>query len=140
MAEAILGHLAGDRFDAMSAGTQPAGFIHPLAIEAMRRMDVPVESQRSKSWDEFAETPLDVVITVCDAAAGQKCPVWFGSPITAHWSVPDPAGHLGGEEERLEFALRVAERLRVKIVAFSDLDWSMSREALTERLRFLGEI
>ncbi len=140
MAEAILRHLASDRFEAMSAGSRPAGFIHPLAIEVMRNMNVPLENPRSKSWDEFSDKPVDVVITVCDAAAGMVCPVWSGAPISAHWSVPDPSEHPGSEEERLEFALRVAERLRVKIEAFIDLDWSMNRDELAQRLGFLGEI
>ena len=140
MAEAILRHLAGDRFEALSAGTQPSGFVQPLAIEAMERMNVPIENQSSKSWNEFADTPVDVVITVCDNAASETCPVWPGSPVTAHWSLPDPAYHPGSEQERLEFTLRIAERLRTRIGGLLDMDWSMNRAELTERLRFLGEI
>lgn len=140
MAEAILRHLAGDRFEALSAGSYPAGYVHPLAIEAMGQMNIPMEDPVSKSWDEFANAPVDVVITVCDAAAGETCPTWPGNPITAHWSLPDPAYHLGTEEERVEFALRVAQRLHTKIQGMIDLDWSADREELTKRLQFLGEI
>ncbi len=140
MAEAILRSLAPDRFEALSAGSHPVGFIHLVAIETLRRMDVPLEEQRSKSWDEFADAPVDVVITLCDAAQEQTCPVWPGEPITVQWSLPDPVGHLGEEEEKLEFALRVAERLRTKIQGLIDLDWSMDRDELRERLNFLGEI
>lgn len=140
MAEAILRHVAGDRFEASSAGSHPAGFVHPLAIEAMQRLDIPMEDHISKSWDEFAQTPVDVVITVCDAAAGEQCPTWPGRPITTHWSLPDPAYHPGTEEERVEFALRVARRLRTKIEGLIELDWSLDRAELTRRLTFLGDI
>ena len=140
MAEAILRLLGGDRFEALSAGSHPAGFIHPLAIEAMRRMKVPLENQLSKSWDEFAATSLDAVVTVCDAAAGEPCPTWPASPVCVHWFLPDPAYHPGDEEARLEFALRVAKRLRAKIEGLVELDWAMSREELQQRLDFLGEI
>ncbi len=140
MAEAILRHLASDRFDALSAGSHPAGFVHPLAIEAMRRLDIALQEQVSKSWDDLADTPVDAVITVCDHAAGEACPVWSGSPVTVNWPLPDPAYHLGTEEERLEFALRIAQRLCTKIEALIELDWSMGRDELTKRLQFLGEI
>lgn len=140
MAEAILRLLGGDRFEALSAGSHPAGFIHPLALEAMRRMEVPLENQISKSWDEFAATSLDAVITVCDAAAGESCPAWPASPVCVHWFLPDPAYHPGDEEERLEFALRVAKRLRAKLEGLVELDWAMSRQELQQRLDFLGEI
>lgn len=140
MAEALLRHVGGDRFTASSAGSYPAGYIQPLAIQAMRVLKVPMEGQVSKSWDEFAQTPIDVVITLCDAAAGETCPNWQGDPITAHWSLPDPSFHPGSKEERLAFATSVAERLQTKIQGLVALDWSMSREELKRRLEFLGEI
>ncbi|UCE59210.1 MAG: arsenate reductase ArsC [Phycisphaerales bacterium] len=140
MAEALLRHLGGDRFAALSAGSQPAGFVHPLAEIAMERLNVPVADQTSKSWDVFATTPIDVVITLCDAAASETCPNWSSSPITAHWSLPDPTFHLGDEAERVEFAVRVATRLKAKIRGLVDLDWSADRDDLLKRLEFLGEI
>lgn len=140
MAESLLRHIAGDRFEACSAGSQPAGFIHELATEAMARMNVPISAQRSKSWNEFADIPVDVVITVCDNAAKEICPNWSGSPLTAHWSLPDPSFHPGTAEERTEFALRIANRLRTKIEGLAELDWTLAPEELTERLAFLGEI
>ena len=140
MAEAILRHLAGDRFEALSAGSHPAGFVHPLAIETMRRLNIHMEEQSSKGWDEFTEEPMDVVVTLCDEAAGKACPAWPKDPITAHWSLPDPACHPGTEEERMDLALRVAQRLRTKIEALIELAWSTDRNELTKRLKFLGEI
>ncbi len=112
MAEALLRHLAGDRFVALSAGSHPAGFIHPLAIETMRRMNVPMEGQYSKSWNVFADEPLDVVITVCDHAAGQACPTWPGHPLVVHWDLPDPVFVKGTDDQRLAAARRVAEQLQ----------------------------
>ena len=132
--------LAADRFEALSAGSHPAGFVHPLAIEALTAMDIPLEEQTSKSWDEFADRVVDVVITVCHDAASETCPAWPGAPIRAHWSLPDPSYLPGTDEERLAMTLRVAQRLRTKIQGLIDLDWSTDRPQIEERLRFLGEI
>jgi protein-tyrosine-phosphatase len=140
MAEAILRHLGGDRFEALSAGSHPAGFVHPLALNALDALGIPANGLVSKGWDEFAETPVDVVITVCDAAASETCPVWRGDAMTAHWSLPDPAYFPGDEEERLRFAIQIAQRILAKITALIELDWTADRGTLTERLAFLGEI
>lgn len=140
MAEAILRHLGGDRFEACSAGSHPAGFIHPLAADAMQDMDVSMVGQTSKSWDEFAEVAMDVVITLCDAAAAEPCPTWLGSPNVAHWSLPDPTYHPGTQVERAAFALRVVQRLRMKIEGLVELDFSGDPAEIQKRLEFLGEI
>jgi len=140
MAEALLRHMGGERFEPYSAGSTPAGFIHPLAIAALKRLDVAMSEQESKSWDVFAEVPLDAVITLCDQAARESCPTWPGGPAKAHWPLPDPAYHPGTEAERAEFALRIAERLRAKIAGLLALEWQKGRAAIEERLRFLGEI
>lgn len=142
MAEAILRHFGGDRFEAYSAGSHPAGFVHELVIDALNQMGIPMDDQKhtSKSWDEFSDKPKDVVITVCDAAAGQTCPVWPGEPLRAHWSLPDPACHLGSDQERRDFALSVAQRLATKIERLVELDWTADRETLSRHLQFLGEI
>ena len=140
MAEAILRQLSGDRFEALSAGSQPAGFIHPLAIDAMSRLNIPLTNQTSKSWSEFADTRLDVVVTLCDVATAEACPALPGSPMTAHWSLPDPVYHPGTDDERLEFTLLIAERLRTKIAGLAGLDWAGGRAELKQRLGFLGEI
>jgi arsenate reductase len=140
MAEALLRQIGGDRFEALSAGSHPAGYVFPLAIQATWELDVPLEGQTSKSWDEYADTPIDVVITLCDAAAAETCPVWVGSPITTHWSLSDPAGYPGTEEERLAFAISIAKRLRAKIQGLVELDWSADIKELKRRLDLLGEI
>ena len=136
----MLRQLGGDRFIAVSAGSHPCGFVHPLAIETLRVMGMPHEGRVSKSWEEFAGRPLDAVITLCDAAAQETCPVWPGHPLTAHWSLPDPVQHPGTPEERLRFARSIGERLRSKIAALVELDWSQDRATIQKRLKFLGEI
>ena len=140
MAEAMLRHVAGDRFEALSAGSHPAGYVHPLALATLENMNIPHEEGVSKSWDEFSDVQLNAVITVCDNAAAETCPTWPGAPITAHWPLPDPAIHPGTEEERVELATRVAKRLLMKIEALVALDWSTPPQELAERLAFLGEI
>lgn len=139
MAEAILRHLAPDQFESFSAGSHPAGFIHPLAIAAMEILNIDLGEQYSKSWNDFADQPVDVVITVCDAAA-ELCPIYPGDTIRAHWSLPDPAYHPGTPDERLEFALLIARRLQSKIEAMINLDWSQPKEQLERQLNQLGEI
>lgn len=102
MAEALLNVLGAGRFRAYSAGSFPSGKVQPIAAELARAFGYD-EPLRSKSWDEFAQADsprIDLVITVCDNAAGEVCPIWPGQPVTAHWGVPDPASVEGSEEER----------------------------------------
>lgn len=98
LAEVLLNHWGRGRYRAFSAGSLPKGQVHPIAIELLQRTNLPTEGLRSKSWDEFAAPgapPIDFVITVCDNAAGEACPVWPGKPMTAHWGVADPAAVAG---------------------------------------------
>jgi len=108
LAEAILNRSGHGRFRAFSAGSLPKGEAHPFALELLQKLNHPTADLRSKSWDEFAaaDAPqMDFVLTVCDNAAGEVCPVWPGQPMTAHWGVPDPAAVEGGEaQRRLAFA------------------------------------
>jgi len=103
MAEAVLNQLGGQRFRAFSAGSHPTGQPHPLTLELLQRHRYDTSTLRSKSWDEFAQPGapvMDFVLTVCDSAAGETCPVWPGQPMSAHWGVEDPAGVTGTEERR----------------------------------------
>lgn len=103
MAEALLGVLGHDRYVAFSAGSHPGGRVQPLAAELAARLGYPVQKLRSKSWDEYAvaDAPrMDFIITVCDDAAGEACPIWPGQPIAAHWGVADPAAVQGSDDER----------------------------------------
>jgi arsenate reductase (thioredoxin) len=102
MAEAILKRKGMPNFAAFSAGSHPAGFVHPEAIKQLQAARMDTEGFYSKSWDRFAEPdapPLNFVFTVCDKAAAEVCPLWPGQPMTAHWGIPDPAAVKGTPEE-----------------------------------------
>jgi len=110
MAEAILQRKGFPNFTAHSAGSHPAGFVHPQAFRQLELAKLPTEGLRSKPWDEFAKPgapPLHFVFTVCDNAAKEICPVWPGQPMTAHWGVPDPAA-VTGTSERVSKAFHEA--------------------------------
>ncbi|HKX35953.1 MAG TPA: arsenate reductase ArsC, partial [Rhizorhapis sp.] len=113
IAEAILNAAAPGRFRAFSAGSQPRGEVNPHALDMLKRLGHDISQLRSKPWDEFAKPdspPLDFVITVCDNAAGEVCPIWPGQPMTAHWGMPDPAAAQGTPAE---IALAFAETYRM---------------------------
>lgn len=110
MAEAIMNHNGRPNFIAYSAGSHPSGQVRPEALRQLESARVPAAGARSKSWDEFAgpgAPELSFVITVCDNAAHEVCPLWPGQPITAHWGVPDPAA-VTGTNEQIEKAFRDA--------------------------------
>ena len=103
LSEAILDRLGDGRFRAFSAGSKPVGQVNPGALELLGRRAFPTDGLRSKSWDEFAgpDAPeMDYIITVCNNAAGETCPVWPGHPATEHWDIEDPAGIGASDEER----------------------------------------
>ena len=95
MAEALVNQLGIGRYKAASAGSKPAGYVHQKSIETLKRHGIEVGEPFSKSWDEFEGTNFDLVITVCDAAAAESCPVFFGKHEKLHWSTPDPAAAKG---------------------------------------------
>jgi arsenate reductase len=99
MAEALFNQLGQGKYQAVSAGSFPAGYVHPKSIETLMRHGVDPGKPRSKSWDEFATTPFDLVVTVCDQAAGETCPIFPGKPKKLHWSTPDPAKATGTDAE-----------------------------------------
>ena len=99
MAEALINQLAKGRFKARSAGSSPAGYVHPKAIETLNRHGIDPGTPHSKSWDVFANESFDTVITVCDQAAGESCPLFPGKPTKLHWSIPDPSKAEGAEGE-----------------------------------------
>jgi protein-tyrosine-phosphatase len=107
LAEALLNHIGQGRFRAFSAGSSPRENQqpNPLGLQVLQSAGVPINGLRSKSWDEFAgdQAPrMDLVITVCDNAAGEVCPYWPGQPATAHWGYPDPSAGDGTDAEKLE--------------------------------------
>jgi len=112
IAEAVLGHLGGERFVSRSAGVSPVGWIHPLAEIALASLDIRLGDQWSKNCEEVLAVAHDIIITVCDAAACQIPSGWRGNPIIVHWGLPDPVMHPGTEEDRRAAAVAVARTLR----------------------------
>jgi arsenate reductase len=143
LAEALTNSLGEGRFRAWSAGSFPKGEVNPHALALTRRLGFADEAFRSKSWDEFAQAgapALDFVITVCDDAAGEVCPVWPGQPITAHWGVPDPAAAVGTEAEIGVAFAEACRRLRNRIELMLNLPLaSLDRMSLQHQLRAIGE-
>lgn len=104
LAECLLNHLGGARFRAFSAGSQPSGRVNPFALQALAEQGIDTTGVRSKAWDEFAAPgapTMDLIITVCDSAAGETCPVWPGHPATAHWGYADPSATTGSDAAKL---------------------------------------
>ncbi|KOF54934.1 arsenate reductase [Achromobacter sp. DMS1] len=124
LAEGLLNGLGRVRFRAYSAGSAPRGEVHPLALATLQSYALPTDGYRSKSWDEFAAPgapKMDFIITVCDHAAGETCPVWPGHPMTAHWGIPDPAAVEGDEDERRKAFHDTARALKRRIGLFARL-------------------
>lgn len=99
MAEALINTLGKGRYEAVSAGSNPTGSVHPKSIETLKRHNIDIHYPQSKSWDVFADRHFDLVITVCDAAAAESCPVFLGQHEKLHWSTPDPAAATSTQED-----------------------------------------
>jgi arsenate reductase len=144
MAEAILRREGAGRFNAFSAGSHPTGRVNIHAIETLQKNHFRVDHLRSKSWGEF-ETPeappLDVVITVCDNAAKESCPVWPGQPISAHWGVADPAAVDGSEHDKREAFATACRVLMTRIGLLTSLAIDqLDRTSLQNQLREIGHV
>lgn len=142
LAESLLNHWGAGRFRAWSAGSFPTGRVNPLALELLAQMQIDAAGARSKSWDEFAQPGapgMDFIITVCDQAAGEVCPVWPGQPVTAHWGVPDPTLATGSETGRMQAfrdTLRALEH-RIRILV-SLPPASLDRRRIKQELDRIG--
>jgi len=144
LAEVLLNSMAPTRFRAYSAGSQPKGAVHPLAIELLEKNRLPTAGLRSKSWDEFSgpgAPQLDFVFTVCDQAAGEVCPVWPGQPMTAHWGIDDPAAVEGSDDEKRKAFFRAYNQLQHRLQIFVSLPMEkLDRLTLQKRLDQIGEL
>jgi len=142
LAESILNSEGKGRFRAFSAGSQPKGEVHPLALDTLRGLGYEATGFSSKSWDVFAEPgapQMDFIFTVCDNAAGEACPVWIGHPMTAHWGVEDPAAVEGSLIEKGQAFSQAARYLKNRITAFLSLPLaSIDKLALETQLRTIG--
>lgn len=148
LAEGTLNDLGQGRFRAFSAGSQPGGIVNPFALELLKQRGHPTDGMRSKSWDEFAAAgapsmgllPMDFIITVCDNAAGEVCPVWPGNPASAHWGVEDPAAVKGSDDDKraaFATAYKILRR-RIELMLALPLD-KLDALARKQRLREIGQ-
>lgn len=117
LAEGLLRAMAGDLFEVHSAGSKPAGYVHPLAIRAMQEIGIDISTHRSKSMKEFLATPIETVVTVC-GVADQACPIFPGQVNRHHWPFDDPAHATGTEEEQLAVFRRVRNEIRRTLEAY----------------------
>ena len=136
LGEATFNHLAPSGWASMSAGSKPAGYVHPRSLELLAREGISTEGYISKSWDKLPATP-DIVITVCSSAAGETCPAYLGPVLRTHWGVEDPA-HATGTEQEIELAFMTAYLiLRARIEAFLSLPLD---EIKSDRARMKSEL
>lgn len=142
LAEGILNELGKGKFRAFSAGSHPKGEVHPQALATLKRLHMPDTGYRSKSWDEFVapQAPVfDFIFTVCDNAAGEVCPLWPGSPVSAHWGLPDPAAVTGTEEQQVKAFRDTAMMLRRRIELLLSLPLHrLDAMSLQSELRKIG--
>lgn len=142
LAESLLNRLGGGLFHAFSAGSFPKGEVNPRAVDLLERLDFPTAGLRSKSWDEFAlpgAPALDFIFTVCDAAAGEVCPIWPGRPTTAHWGIPDPAAVEGTEVDKANAFRGAFRELETRIKLFLSLPIaSLEPISLQRKLQEIG--
>ena len=143
MAEVILNRLGRGKFKAFSAGSEPAGYVHPLALQMLRNAHFDVSNARSKPRDEFAQPDapnLDFVFTVCDNAAKEVCPAWPGQPMTAHWGLPDPAKAEGNKAEKAAAFADTMRMLNQRICIFVSLPLDkLSKLSLQKHLDDIGK-
>ena len=144
MAEVLLNALGQGRFKAYSAGSHPAGRVNPCTLELLASNGHAIDGLRSKSWDEFA-TPgaprMDFVITVCDSAAGETCPVWPGQPMTAHWGFQDPAAFEGPDDEHRRLFHLVYQQITSRLRIFLNLPMGrLDRLSLQQKVKDIGRV
>jgi arsenate reductase len=139
--ECLLNHLGRQNFQAFSAGSQPAGRVNPFALQVLQKAGLATVGLRSKSWDEFAQADapeMDLVITVCDNAAGEICPYWPGQPATAHWGYPDPAAVQGSDAEKLAAFEQTLRAIKQRLDIFLSLPFDkLDRLSLQQETRSL---
>lgn len=138
LSEAITNHLANGRLTAYSAGSQPAGEVHPLSLKYLKERGYAIDGLKSQSWNDFEAEQPDIVITVCDSAANETCPVWFGKSLTLHWALPDPSRIKGSEQEIRAAFFSVIDTIetRVKDILALNLE-KIDRETALSKLQKL---
>eukprot|EP00934_Nitzschia_sp_Nitz4_P006501 Nitzschia sp. Nitz4//scaffold15_size197535//57056//57532//NITZ4_001569-RA/size197535-processed-gene-0.293-mRNA-1//-1//CDS//3329537688//6491//frame0 len=138
LSEAITNHNSDGKLQAFSAGSHPAGEVHPLSLKYLAERGIPTEGLKSQSWDDFQEIAPEIVVTVCDNAANEVCPLWFGKTTKVHWGLKDPSKLEGSEEEKREAFFKCIDIIeaRVKKILALDLD-NLTKEECQEAMNKL---
>ena len=139
MAEGLINHFGKEDFQAFSAGSNPAGYVHPMSIKTLEKSGIFKSDYKSQSWDDFSDINFDLVITVCDNAAGEACPVYLSSAPKVHWGVEDPAKFEGSEEEIENEFQRIFTILAKRTHAMVE-KYSISKKLQLEELTQIGSI
>lgn len=129
LSEAITNHYADGKIDARSAGSKPVGEVHPLSLKYLQEAGISTDGLTSQSWDEFEDLEADIVVTVCDSAAGETCPVWFGKSLKVHWGLVDPSKLQGSEEELAQAFRDTIEQIKQRIAQLVALDVDVKDKA-----------
>ena len=139
MAEGLINHFGKENFQALSAGSNPAGYVHPMSIKTLEKSGIFKSDYKSQSWDDFSDINFDLVITVCDNAAGEACPVYLSSAPKVHWGVEDPAKFEGSEEEIENEFQRIFTILAKRTHAMVE-KYSISKKLQLEELTQIGSL
>lgn len=139
MAEGLINHFGKENFQAFSAGSNPAGYVHPMSIKTLEKSGIFKSDYKSQSWDDFSDINFDLVITVCDNAAGEACPVYLSSAPKVHWGVEDPAKFEGSEEEIENEFHRIFTILAKRTHAMVE-KYSISKKLQLEELTQIGTL
>lgn len=143
LAESLLNNMGKERFRAYSAGSHPVGRVNSFALELLEKNHFPTGELRSKPWDEFAQPDspqLDFVITVCDKAAGEACPVWPGQPMSAHWGIPDPVAAVGSDDQKRHAFVEAMNQMQRRVSMFVSLPFAtLDRIKLQQAVHLIGK-
>ena len=139
MAEGLINHFGKENFQAFSAGSNPAGYVHPMSIKTLEKSGIFKSDYKSQSWDDFSDIDFDLIITVCDNAAGEACPVYLSSAPKVHWGVEDPAKFEGSEEEIENEFQRIFAILAKRTHAMVE-KYSISKKLQLEELTQIGSL
>ena len=145
LSEAITKHMAltqaQGRIRAKSAGSQPAGEVHPLSIQYLQEAGIPTEGLTSQSWDELETFAPDVVVTVCDSAAGEICPLWFGQSVKVHWGLADPSKVEGSDDKKAEAFRKTIAEIQQRVSQLLALETEqLTKDELRSALNQLGAV
>lgn len=141
LSEAITNHLCDKKIQASSAGSQPVGEVHPLSIKYLKEKGISTAGLQSQSWHDFEQNQPDIVVTVCDSAAAETCPIWFGDTLQVHWGLTDPSKLEGSENEIRSAFYTVMQTIEHRVNALLALDFaSLTDQEKLAQLNLISKV